>query len=35
MLKWNAKLTLILLVTLLVTLAGILANFNWATNFNW
>jgi len=35
MLQWNSKLTLILVVTLLVALAGILGNFNWLINFNW
>jgi hypothetical protein len=37
MLQWNTKLTAILAVTALVTLASQLANFTWhaAVNFTW
>jgi hypothetical protein len=37
MLQWNTKLTAVVLLTVLVALAGLLANFTWAAliNFTW
>lgn len=36
MLRWNTKLTFVVLVALLVTLAAFVGNFSWTfTNFSW
>jgi hypothetical protein len=36
MLQWNTKVTAVLAISLLVTIAVLLANFTWqATNFTW
>lgn len=36
MLRWNSKLTFVVLVALLVALAAVVGNFSWAfTNFSW
>ncbi len=36
MLRWNSKLTLVVLVALLVALAAVIGNFSWAfLNFSW
>jgi hypothetical protein len=36
MLQWNPKVTAILAITLLVTIAALLANFTWQPpNFTW